>query len=157
MRPSFYFYANPYQLRGADAARTLAGAFRARGGQVYTDSWLSERGVGIACAMADMPDGIRALVAFGGDGTLLRAARETLGRPIPMLGVHTGTVGFLMPGRADDPAETAALLFREKYPLQRCPMLRVRLNGTEHRALNDLSVTRGEHPGVIEVTAFADG
>ena len=157
MKPSFYFYANPYHPQSVEAARALAREVEERGGNVLTETWLSERGVGEACGLPDVPADLKALVAFGGDGTLLRAARETLGRPIPMLGVHTGTVGFLMPGRADDPAETAALLFREKYPLQRCPMLRVRLNGTEHRALNDLSVTRGEHPGVIEVTAFADG
>lgn len=157
MRPSFYFYANPYQQRGADAACALAEAIRDRGGKVYTDQWLSDRGVGSACALNEMPDDLRALVAFGGDGTLLHTVQETLDRELPLLGVNTGTVGFLMNGRADDPQNTAEKLISGAYAVQNCPLLRIRYDGKEYFALNDLSLTRGEHPGVIEVQALADG
>ena len=157
MRPSFYFYANPYQARGADAALALAAAVRQRGGKVYTDPWLSDRGVGSACSLAEMPDDIRALVAFGGDGTLLHTVQETLDRELPLLGVNTGTVGFLMNGRADDPQGTAEKLVSGAFDIRRHPLLRVRYEGKEYFALNDLSLTRGEHPGVIEVQALADG
>ena len=157
MRSSFYFYANPYQQRGADAALALAEAVRERGGRVFTDQWLADRGVGEACAMADMPDDIRALIAFGGDGTLLHTVQETLDRDLPLLGVHTGTVGFLMNGRADDPKGTAEKLVSGAFDIRRYPLLRIRYDGKEYFALNDLSLTRGEHPGVIEVQALADG
>ncbi len=157
MRPSFYFYANPYQLRGADAALALAAAIRERGGEIYTDPWLAERGAGKACSLTEIPDDIRALVAFGGDGTLLRAAQETLGRHLPLLGVNTGTVGFLMNGRADDPRGTAEKLMSGAFGVQRFPLLRVRFDERDYFALNDLALTRGEHPGVIEVRALADG
>ena len=110
MQPSFYFYANPFQARGADAALALAGAVRRRGGEVFTDPWLAKQGVGNACSLANLPDDLQALVAFGGDGTLLRTVQETLGRDLPLLGVNTGTVGFLMNGRANDPEGTAEKL-----------------------------------------------
>ena len=157
MRPSFYFYANPYQARGADAALALAGAIRRRGGRVFSDPWLSEQGLGNARALSDLPDGLRALVAFGGDGTLLHTVQETLGRDLPLLGVNTGTVGFLMNGRADDADATAEKLMTGAYTVQKCPLLRIRYEGNEYFALNDLSLTRGEHPGVMEVQALADG
>lgn len=157
MKPSFYFYANPYQLRSVEAAQALCRAVEAGGGRVMAEKWLSDRGVGAACAARDMPEDIRALVAFGGDGTLLRAVQAIGNLSVPMLGVNTGTVGFLMPGRASDPEALAELLLRDRYPLSRYPMLSVRYEGREYRALNDLALTRGEHPGIIEVTALADG
>ena len=157
MRPSFYFYANPYQARGADAALALAGAIRQRGGEVFTDLWLAEQGVGNARDLSALPDGIRALVAFGGDGTLLHIVQETLGHDLPLLGVNTGTVGFLMNGRADDPQGTAEKLISGAFTVQQRPLLRIRYGNEKYFALNDLSLTRGEHPGVMEVQALADG
>ncbi len=157
MKPSFYFYANPYQTRSVEAARALAQAVEAAGGKVLAEKWLADSGVGAPCELKALPADIRALVAFGGDGTLLRAAQEVMDRQLPLLGVHTGTVGFLMPGRAEEPQATAALLMEESYPIEAFPLLQVRCEGKEYRALNDLALARGEHPGVIEVTALADG
>ncbi len=157
MPSSFYFYANPYQARGAEAALALAEAVRERGGQVFADPFLAERGVGIACGLAEMPDSVAALVAFGGDGTLLHIVQETLDRELPLLGVNTGTVGFLMNGQADDPRGTAEKLTSGAFSVQRCPLFRARFEGKEYFALNDLSLTRGEHPGVIEVNVMAEG
>jgi len=42
------------------------------------------------------------VVSLGGDGTLLRAARMTLGREIPVLGINLGHLGFLTNGAVDE-------------------------------------------------------
>lgn len=153
----FYFYANPYQPHSAEAARALAHQLESRGGVVYGDGYLASQGIGREAQLTDVPAGTRAIVAFGGDGTLLRAAPEGARQHVPLLGVHTGTVGFLMAGDAQRPRETADLLLAEEYPLTTYPLLAVRYQDKCCHALNDVSLTRGEHPGVIEVSVFADG
>lgn len=157
MEQFFYFYANPYQPRSVEAARALAGQLAGRGARIFAESWLSAQGIGEAWDLSALPANTRAMVIFGGDGTLLRAAPEAVRQGVPLLGVHTGTVGFLMPGRAEAPAETAALLLREAYPLQHYPLLEATYEGKTYLFLNDVSLTRGEHPGVIETALFADG
>lgn len=154
MRKAFYFYANPYQHGSMTAARALQAKLLSLGAVVCAPEWMRAQGVGAKDADGEK---ISAAVAFGGDGTLLRLAPEAARRGWPMLGVHTGTVGFLMQGDADKPEETAALLMRDVYPLECHAMLRVACSKGDYLALNDVSITRGEHPGVIAVKAEADG
>ena len=46
-------------------------------------------------------DEVDALVAVGGDGTMLGAMRQMATRPVPVLGVNYGNLGFLVEiGRA---------------------------------------------------------
>ena len=40
--------------------------------------------------------------------------------------------------------------------IQRYPLLRIQYEEKDYFALNDLSLTRGEHPGVIEVALGGD-
>ncbi len=157
MKPSFFFYANPYQPRSIEAAQALCGEMEKRGAAVYAEEWLAGRGLGRAASLSAPPSGIRAVAVFGGDGTMLRCAPDAARRQLPLLGVHTGTVGFLMPGDADQPEAIADLLMQPAYPEEEYPLLLVRCQGREYLCVNDVSVTRGEHPGVIEVNAEADG
>lgn len=157
MRQCFYFFANPYQPRSADAARALQCEMEKRGVAVYASAWLAGQGIGTEMDEQALPEDFRALVVFGGDGTLLRVAPLAARKGLPLFGVHTGTVGFLMPGDAQRPQETAWLLLQEKYPIERHPMLEISWENERLLALNDLTLTRGEHPGVIETTVLADG
>jgi NAD+ kinase len=76
-------------------------------------TWLSARGVRVAVTrefMAEHGSGMPAsteaidperatgfdlMIALGGDGTLLRAARSAADRAMPVMGVNLGTLGFL--------------------------------------------------------------
>lgn len=156
MQSSFYFYANPYQPRSEEAARALAESLKKSGAMVYSLPWLAEKGVGMAADENSLPPGLRAVIALGGDGTLLRCAPLAVKRNLPLFGVHTGTVGFLMPGDANDPEGIACMLMQPEYPLIERPLLEIVWENQRFLALNDVSLTRGEHPGVIETTLMAD-
>ena len=157
MSPVFFFYANPYQPRGIEAARALQNCLRAMGCTVYAEPWLASQGVGQAGEISAMPAGTRALVAFGGDGTLLRAVPDAVQKQVPLFGVNAGTVGFLMDGDAAQPEATARMLVEDAGQKELYPRVAVECEGKRYLAMNDLSLTRGEHPGVIETTVLADG
>lgn len=63
------------------------------------------------------------MIVLGGDGTMLKAARETAGNGIPLLGVNLGTVGYL--AEVEPIALDLALekLLREEYTIEDRMML----------------------------------
>lgn len=101
------------------------------------------------------------LLVFGGDGTILRVAREIAGSPTPLLGIHVGRLGFLagvtaaeLPRAIDQIVagdyriESRALMSAQRTPKRRAPTL---------RALNDFVFTRGHVSRMIELEVAVDG
>ena len=115
----------------------------------------------------DMPafDGVEldALITFGGDGTLLRAARLCAGREIPILGVNLGRVGFLTTATRDtiDPALDA--LVAGRYVIERRQALQAAIRDAEgnHRvsqlAVNDVAVHKGCVARGVRVNVYIQG
>ncbi len=101
------------------------------------------------------------VVALGGDGTIIHAARLASPFEVPLLGINLGRVGFLaemtpddLHGRVDDLAESA-------YWVEERTMLEVDacIDGRRHTylCLNEVVVARGVAPRAIHVTTMLDG
>ena len=90
------------------------------------------------------------LVAIGGDGTLLRAARIAYPNDIPLLGINTGRLGFLTELEVDGPGQTGRELQRlltdsSKLVIEERATLEAKLeDGRTFVALNDVVVRKGE-------------
>ncbi|MEG8034328.1 NAD(+)/NADH kinase [Sphingomonas sp. LR61] len=95
------------------------------------------------------------VVALGGDGTMLGAMRLVAKRPVPVLGVNYGNVGFLV--EIEPPELEAALdrLSAGEYQLEPHHALEARLSWsgarTDYLAFNDLTIVR--RPGSGQVSA----
>lgn len=101
------------------------------------------------------------LICFGGDGTILHAAKSASGHQVPILGVNMGSVGFM----ADLEYGELFLLSRIRsgeYQVENRMMLdvAVKRDGKQiyrDRALNDAVVTKGAIARVIDLHVSADG
>ncbi|HLA24759.1 MAG TPA: NAD(+)/NADH kinase [bacterium] len=86
------------------------------------------------------------LVVFGGDGTILRAARLAAGRGVPILGVNMGGFGFLAEVSTTDFADALPSLLAGRYHLDERMMLQADVERHDAAqsllALNDMVVTK---------------
>jgi NAD+ kinase len=104
---------------------------------------------------------VDALVALGGDGTMLGAMRLAADRPVPVIGVNYGNLGFLVEVQ---PGELEAALERVRtgdFQLEPHHALEVSLNDDGvHRTLlafNDFTVARRPGGGVVSADLEVDG
>ena len=107
-------------------------------------------------------DGVQLACIFGGDGTMLHAARALAPYPIPMLGVNLGHLGFLTMVTIDEFDAAFADVAAGRYEVEERAMLDARLvrHGTEagrELALNDVVVARGAPVRSIHVAVTVDG
>jgi len=107
-------------------------------------------------ALADM------LVVLGGDGTMLAAARLVEDRPIPILGVNTGGLGFLTAVTRDALFKALEQVFANAFAEEERLMLRSRIvrMGKEIAAasvLNDVALSKGALSHMVQLEISING
>ncbi|MCF2596503.1 NAD(+)/NADH kinase [Pseudoflavonifractor phocaeensis] len=100
------------------------------------------------------------LVCFGGDGTILHAARDATLHNVPLMGVNMGSVGFMAELERGELAQLAPLA-RGEYTIEERMMLDVRVfRGdrmvSQDLALNDAVLSKGSMARVAELEVLAD-
>ena len=141
--------------------------------------WLSERRVGVCleertarlvqdlaatCAVAtgkEVVEQADALVVLGGDGTLL-AASHLVKKPIPVLGVNFGSLGFLTDITLPElyPALEGVLAGTYRFEERRMLHAVVRRGGRPESAgdvLNDVVINKASFSRIIELDVAVDG
>lgn len=103
-----------------------------------------------------------AIVVFGGDGTLLWAARRVAPREIPILGVDVGTLGFLTEATPGDLEAVLPDLLAGRARLEERMNLegRIERNGAEvarFAALNDIVVSRAGLSRLVRLETTVGG
>lgn len=101
------------------------------------------------------------LICFGGDGTLLHAAKLAYQHDIPVLGVNMGSVGFMAELEHSELRQLSRLV-KGDYKTEQRMMLEVSLfhDGKEvfsDLALNDAVITKGTVARVVDLAVTSDG
>ncbi len=138
-----------------EAARGAGARLRQRGHDV-AELLLDSRSHGLEVSNADVA------CVFGGDGTILRAARALAPVEVPILGVNLGRLGFLTATSVEELDRTLQEVTSGRFECEERTLLNARLmrDGTQlaHvNALNDVVVARGALVRSIRVEVRIDG
>ncbi len=100
------------------------------------------------------------LICFGGDGTILHAARDATLHGVPILGVNMGSVGFMAELERGE-LSLLAPLAQGHYATEERMMLDVRVfrgdkQVSQDLALNDAVISKGSMARVAEMEVYAD-
>lgn len=127
--------------------------------------YCSQRGITVVAPEPDLaalatetvtagdPAEVDLLVSIGGDGTMLRAVGSLAGRPVPVIGVNVGTLGYLATVDADRLLEAISTYLGGRagtdYDLDVRMLLEVAVwtNGarlSHHLALNEVALEKRE-------------
>jgi len=155
--------ANPTKKRAAEVLNHIAGAARREGLDLLADEDTAllmdgMKGVGLG----ELLDRSQAIMALGGDGTMLRVARDLDGRDVPLIGVKIGGLGFLTSVLEDDLEHAIRCLARDDYVVETrtladAVVLRQGAEEARYRALNDVVVRSGDSMRILTVNVEIDG
>jgi NAD+ kinase len=118
---------------------------------------------GDTARLLDRPADLDGVLAFGGDGTFLRAARELQGASAPIFGVNLGKLGFLTACSASEFVGLLPRFARGDFTAESRMTLEATLrapDGTTQapmRALNDVVVHKGGFARVLKVHVSVNG
>ncbi len=142
------------------AARLIRDAGRKLYSEPVTAHWAGIQAT-ICADAAALARRVDLILVFGGDGTMLRLAREVSGSRTPILGVNIGSLGFLtaVPSEALAPALrqvwNGEFIFESRALIQAVGQCNGQL--VEQSALNDIVISRGIASRLIELEVRIDG
>jgi len=110
-----------------------------------------------SCPAAGLARRTDLVVACGGDGTMLRAARLVGSRDVPIMGVNLGGLGFLTEFSVDEAQAGIEDFCRGSHTEERRMVLDCGYGRKRGFALNDIAVNMGPANRAIELVASSGG
>lgn len=138
-------------------------------------AWLIERGLDVvlgaqaatatgqpATLRSEVAEKVDLVIVLGGDGTLLAVARAIGSRPVPILGVNLGTLGFLAETSQDELFDALEEVLAGRYLVE--PRMRLEIEVerdgeciARYLALNDAVLARTALSRMVDLEVLADG
>jgi NAD+ kinase len=155
---------NPEKTACAAVVKNAVRLTTAGGRKVCTDEvtaqWAGRKAIVYPNA-AMLARNVDLLLVFGGDGTMLRVAREIAGAKTPVLGVNIGNLGFLTAVPSSHLEAALKQIWQGEFSYEARMLVRAqgRCNGRVVRqdALNDIVFSRGLASRLIELEVRIDG
>ena len=110
------------------------------------------------CRQSDLPKKCDIVIALGGDGTMLAAARMVGSAGTPILGVNLGKLGFLAEVSVEEIEDVISDILKKKYTVQDRQVLEAtaKKDGKKYYALNEIVVDKGAAARVINLETYVN-
>ncbi len=160
---NFFIITNEHKDKDLAVTRSITDYIEEKGGNcsryVSTKSGWSERNLRRFEASDIDAD---CIIVLGGDGTLVRAARDMARMGIPLIGVNLGTLGYLCELEKSTVFDAIDRLFEGKYELEQRMLIEGEsmVSGRESRAtlaLNDIVIHRCGVPQIVDLVISVNG
>ena len=143
---NFVIIVNALKDESLKETAKLCSYIRTRGGRCqYLVSVDAREGIQKIHA-GQIPPDTECIFVLGGDGTLIRAARDTVSCRVPLIGINMGTLGYLCEMEIDSVCEAVDAVMRDEYMLEE----RMMLSGKMQRA----AAGRAASPAVCRCRAL---
>ena len=135
-------------------------------------TWLIERGVSpafpgyyadvreIDLLKTDILSDLYALIVLGGDGTILQASRLAAPHGVPILGINTGTIGYITDAESSEATTALERLLSSNFDLEERIMLEAYVEASPAQpilALNEVYAARILPKQTIEIEVRVNG
>lgn len=115
-----------------------------------------------ASSVAELADRAELVVVLGGDGTLIHAARVFRGKPVPVVGVNLGSLGFMTEVPVGEARETLAELLEGRLKVESrmkltCRLFRDERLILEDEVLNDVVINKSALAKIAAHETWLDG
>lgn len=155
--------ANSGKISSRTLVQSAARLIQRSGRKLFCDSATAQL-AGLKCeSLATVPalgSKVDLLLVFGGDGTMLRVARDLAGSQTPILGVKVGGLGFLTAVQATQLAPALKQLWAGDFLIESRPLIQATGKGQgktiAELALNDFVISRGATSRLIELAVTVD-
>ncbi len=159
---NFFIITNSYKDQELRLTKSMQHYIETKGGTCgYLVSRGKERPDG--CVPTELiPEAMDLIFVVGGDGTLIRAARDTAAKNVPLIGVNRGTMGYLCELEEATVYDAIDQIMEDHYMIE----TRMRLSGVstkketclpEQAALNDIVIHRSGALQLVSLVVYVNG
>ena len=157
----FYLIANEVKDPEGLYTEKITAYLEKHGGKVIHIDNTDCKGMDETVGKRDRGENAVCALVLGGDGTLLRAARNMIDRDIPLLGINLGTLGYLAEVESGAIEPALDKLLADDYTREERMMLVGRVKKQdreeENTALNDIVISRFGSLQILTLHIYVNG
>lgn len=158
----FYVITNTYKDENLYVTQNIKSYIEARGGQCGYLLTRDAHGAFQPLDLQKIPEDTECILVLGGDGTLIRAAREMVHLNIPLIGVNLGTLGYLCELEENNIYSALDMMLHDQYMVEERMLLQGHavVNGKvqpKTMAMNDVVIHRTEGLQLVSVIVYVNG